>query len=246
MTTPSSILIVDDDEGITSLLSRYLERFGFETHTAADGTEMFQKLETTRVDLIVLDLMLPGTDGLALTHVLRATSRVPIIMLTGRCTAADRIVGLEMGVDDYLGKPFEPRELVARIQTVLRRTGPAPVAAADAADAELVRFDGWSLHRGERRLTSPSGIVVPLSNAEYKLLATFLKAPRRIVSRDQLMEQARGREIGSFDRSIDLLVSRLRQKLLGDDGNAALIKTVRGLGYLFDAKSVQGQGALRH
>jgi two-component system OmpR family response regulator len=247
MTLAQTILIVDDDPGITSLLCTYLARFGFATRTAGDGKEMHAQLAQHRIDLILLDLMLPGTDGLALAHGLRATSRIPIIMLTGRSNPADRVVGLEMGADDYVTKPFEPRELVARIQTVLRRSNPQNTAAAgapnsdvrDASHDDVIRFDGWALDRGERRLTSPQGSLVPLSNAEFKLLSTFLKAPRRVVSRDQLMEQARGREIGAFDRSIDLLVSRLRQKLVSEDRTLALIKTVRGSGYMFDAKSVQ-------
>jgi two-component system, OmpR family, response regulator len=248
MTLAHTILIVDDDPGLTSLLCTYLARFGFETRTAGNGDEMHEQLAAHRIDLILLDLMLPGTDGLALAHGLRATSRIPIIMLTGRSNAADRVVGLEMGADDYVTKPFEPRELVARIQTVLRRTNPSNAGASNArspnggareAHDDVIRFDGWALDRGERQLTSPKGLLVPLSNAEFKLLSTFLKAPRRVVSRDQLMEQARGREIGALDRSIDLLVSRLRQKLVSEDRTLALIKTVRGSGYMFDAKSVQ-------
>jgi len=238
--TPS-ILVVDDDEGITGLLCAYLARFGFETHTAGNGTEMQQQLAAHAIDLVVLDLMLPGVDGLALAQALRASSRIPIIMLTARCNPADRVVGLEMGADDYMSKPFEPRELVARIKTVLRRAdAPRGTVPARAVDSDVIRFDGWALQRSERRLTSPKGLVVPLSNAEYQLLSTFLKAPRRVVSRDHLMEQARGRTMDTLDRSIDLLVSRLRQKLLDDTGAAAFIKTVRGAGYVFEAQSVQG------
>jgi two-component system OmpR family response regulator len=161
-------------------------------------------------------------------------------MLTARTDLYDRIAGLESGADDYVGKPFEPRELVARIQTVLRRVrAPSAPLAGNAALAEVVCFDGWSLHREERRLTSPQGLVVPLSNAEFRLLTTFLKTPRRLFSRDQLMEQARGRAMDSFERSIDLLVSRLRQKLADDPREPSMIKTVRGAGYMFDVRSVR-------
>ena len=246
MTDSPRILIVDDDPGITALLIDYLARFGLDALGAADGVEMQSQIERHRIDLVVLDLMLPGADGLTLAHALRARSRIPIIMLTARGNPTDRIVGLEMGADDYMSKPFEPRELVARIKTVLRRAASSCPQAPDAAPSEVIRFDGWQLERGERRLTSPKGLVVPLSNAEYQLLSTFLKAPRRVVSRDQLMTQARGRQMESFDRSIDLLVSRLRQKLFDDSGTAALIKTVRGAGYVFDAQSIQAAATQRH
>jgi len=241
-----SILVVDDDEGITGLLCAYLARFGFQAHAAGDGAAMRRVLDAQRIDLVVLDLMLPGASGLALARALRAGSRIPIIMLSACANPADRVVGLEMGADDYMSKPFEPRELVARIKTVLRRAEALPMEMPAQVFADVVRFDGWELQRSERRLTSPKGLVVPLSNAEYQLLSAFLKAPRRVVSRDQLMAQARGRVMDSLDRSIDLLVSRLRQKLLDDPGAAHLIKTVRGAGYVFDAQSVQGPPAWQH
>jgi two-component system OmpR family response regulator len=223
------------------LLAQYLGRFGFTVHTASDGESMRARLNSHPIDLVVLDLMLPGADGLALTRELRArSSRLPIIMLTARGNAYDRVLGLEMGADDYMSKPFEPRELVARIQTVLRRTAAGAATAPQAAEAEVVHFDGWSLYRMERHLVSPEGVVIPLSNAEFRLLCTFLGMPRRIFSRDQLMEQARGRAMDTFERSIDLLVSRLRQKLSDDPREPRLIKTVRGAGYLFNVRSVQG------
>ncbi|MFM9917439.1 MAG: response regulator [Rhizobacter sp.] len=246
MTDAPRILIVDDDPGITALLIDYLGSFGLDVRSAADGVEMQSQIELHRIDLVVLDLMLPGVDGLALAHALRARSHIPIIMLTARGNPTDRVVGLEMGADDYMSKPFEPRELVARIKTVLRRAAAPCPEAPGATPGDVIRFDGWQLERGERRLTSPKGLVVPLSNAEYQLLSTFLKAPRRVVSRDQLMTQARGRQMESFDRSIDLLVSRLRHKLFDDSGTAALIKTVRGAGYVFDAQSIQGAATWRH
>jgi two-component system OmpR family response regulator len=247
------ILVVDDDVGITTLLCSYLSRFGLQVHAVADGVQMRQHLDTHPVDLVVLDLMLPGVDGLTLARALRAGSRIPIIMLTAHSSAADRIVGLEIGADDYMGKPFEPRELVARIQSVLRRAASPGQAAQVASD--VIAFDGWRLQRNERLLTSPKGLVVPLSNAEFQLLMAFLKAPRRVVTREQLAEQARGRTLDDLSRSIDLLVSRLRQKLThgpqgsGDThaaGPPALIKTVRGAGYMFNARSVQGQVSWEH
>lgn len=234
------ILVVDDDEEITSLLCEYLSRYGLQAH-AADGAEaMRRQMAAHPIDLVVMDLMLPGTDGLALARELRQDSRVPIIMLTARTNLYDRVTGLESGADDYMSKPFEPRELVARIQTVLRRVRDMGEDTGDAgASHAVVCFDGWALHREERRLTSPQGLVVPLSNAEFRLLTTFLKTPRRLFSRDQLMEQARGRSMDAFERSIDLLVSRLRQKLADDPRDPTMIKTVRGAGYMFNAQSIR-------
>lgn len=233
------ILVVDDDADITQLLAQYLSRFGFMAHTARDGDAMRSVLAAQPVDLVVLDVMLPGTDGLALARELRSRSRIPIIMLTARGDPYDRVIGLEMGADDYMSKPFEPRELVARIQTVLRRitSGQAP----PPEESEVVHFDGWQLHRMARHLVTPEGVVTPLSNAEFRLLCTFLSMPRRICSRDQLMEDARGRSMEVFERSIDLLVSRLRQKLGDDPREPRFIKTVRGAGYLFNVRHVQGR-----
>lgn len=239
------ILIVDDDEGITGLLSDYLGRFGLVPHVAGDGVGMRQQLARHPIDLVVLDLMLPGEDGMALARELRQSSNLPIIMLTARSNAYDRVLGLESGADDYMSKPFEPRELVARIHTVLRRASAAHGGSALSRSA-VVRFDGWQLHREDRCLTSPAGLVVALSNAEFRLLSLFLQMPRRLFSRDQLMEQARGRAMDSFERSIDLLVSRLRQKLSDDSSGVSMIKTVRGSGYLFNVQSVQGAVAWRN
>lgn len=234
-----TILVVDDDADITALLTDYLRRFGYTALAAADGAQMREQLAAHAVDLLVLDVMLPGADGLTLAREVRQHSHLPIIMLTARADPYDRVLGLEMGADDYMAKPFEPRELVARIQTVLRRTAGH---AASAPDPEgIVRFDGWELHSMERHLVSPQGVVVPLSNAEYRLLCTFLRMPRRTFSRDQLMEQARGRTMDAFERSIDLLVSRLRSKLTDDPASPSMIRTVRGVGYLLHVQSLQGQ-----
>ncbi len=242
----SQILIVDDDEGITALLREYLARFGFEACVAGDGVVMRAQLAARHIDLIVLDLMLPGEDGLALARDLRQHSPIPIIMLTARSNPYDRVLGLESGADDYMSKPFEPRELVARIQTVLRRASTTLDGTAAYSRSDVIRFDGWELHREDRCLTSPAGLVVALSNAEFRLLSTFLQMPRRLFSRDQLMAQARGRAMDSFERSIDLLVSRLRQKLADDPREPKMIKTVRGAGYMFNVQSVQGAAAWRN
>ncbi|MDP3520351.1 MAG: response regulator transcription factor [Hydrogenophaga sp.] len=245
MGTHTSILLVDDDEEITELLGAYLQRFNFEVHSAANGTDMQAQLQRHTIDLIVLDLMLPGRDGLELIRELRAHSNVPVIMLTARTAPLDRVLGLEHGADDYLGKPFEPRELVARIHSVLRRFCGAGDTEPHGGANDVICFDGWELHREARHLLSPTGLVVPLSNAEFRLLSTFLQTPRRLFSRDQLMEQARGRAMDAFERSIDLLVSRLRHKLVDTSREEPLIKTVRGAGYLFNARSVKGRLAWR-
>lgn len=227
-------LIVDDDVPIRELLCDYLARFNIQSRGVTDGVAMRQALQEEVFDVVVLDLMLPGEDGLSLCRWLRSTSDIPILMLTARCEPTDRIIGLELGADDYMAKPFEPRELVARIQTVLRRV-------RDDRSSEprtIVRFDAWRLNNVMRQLTAPNGLVVPLSNAEFRLLCVFLERPRRVLNREQLLDAARGRTTDAFDRSIDLLVSRLRQKL-GDDPKAPqLIKTVRGEGYLFDARDI--------
>ena len=239
------ILVVDDDVEITTLLTEYLARFGYAAHAAGDALSMRAQMAVHPIGLVVLDVMLPGTDGITLARELRERSRVPIIMLTARANPYDCVLGLEMGADDYMGKPFEPRELVARIQTVLRRIAGDTAPARKGLD-EVVRFDGWTLHSIERHLVSPQGVVVPLSNAEFRLLCTILRMPRRVFSRDQLMEQARGRAMDAFERSIDLLVSRLRSKLSDDPRSPSMIRTVRGAGYLFNVQSLQGQVGWPH
>jgi len=245
MNVSARILIVDDDADITQLLQDYLSRFGFTVRTASDGNGMRSILSEQVIDLVVMDVMLPGTDGLALAREVRQQSVMPIIMLTARSNPLDRVIGLENGADDYISKPFEPRELVARIHTVLRRSHTLNDAAPDPTRNDVICFDGWELHREERRLHSPDGLVVALSNAEFRLLCTFLQTPRRVFSRDQLVERAHGRPMDAYERSIDLLVSRLRQKLSCQADATSLIKTVRGAGYLFNARSVQGRSAWR-
>lgn len=247
MSSPARILIVDDDEQIRELLCAYLAQFNLDPLGVGDGQAMRAALAAHDFDLVVLDVMLPGEDGLSLCRQLRETSRLPVVMLTARGEASDRIVGLELGADDYVVKPFEPRELVARIRTVLRRVAPEGVAAKGPTEAvgegggEEIGFSGWRLHRVLRQLVSPGGEVVPLSNAEFRLLWVFLERPKRVLSRDQLLDAARGRTMEAFDRSIDLLVSRLRQKLGEDPRDPRLIMTVRGEGYLF-ASTVSGFG----
>ena len=228
-----SILIVDDDSQIRQLLREYLTGFGMSVVAVADGQAMAEAIKHNTFDLVILDLMLPGEDGLALCRKLRAESDVPILMLTARGEATDRVVGLELGADDYIVKPFEPRELVARIQTILRRARGKREGHKQQNEAE---FMGWRLNYVLRQLVSPKDLVIPLSNAEFRLLSVFVEHPNRILSREFLLDSARGRDMDIFDRSIDILVSRVRQKLDDDSRTPTLIKTVRGEGYLFDAK----------
>ncbi len=235
--SPDHILIVDDDREIRSLLSDYLERQGLRCTAVADGRQMLAALEKSQVDLIVLDVMLPGEDGLSLCRKLRADSQVPILMLTARGDDMDRILGLEMGADDYLAKPFVPRELLARISAVLRRTRALPpnLAAQAATHTRYLDFAQWRLDTAERHLIAPDGVTVPLTGGEYRLLHVFLTHPQRVLNRDQLLELTQGREADAFDRSIDLLVSRLRARLRDDAREPAVLKTVRGEGYVLAA-----------
>lgn len=230
----TSILIVDDDRQIRELLKDYLSEFGMSVITAEDGHSMKKALTDHKFDLIILDVMLPGEDGISLCRNLRANSDIPILMLTARGESMDRVVGLEVGADDYMVKPFEPRELVARIHTILRRAGNLREHAG--VNANAVTFAGWQLNNTMRQLISPDQLVVPLSNAEFRLLRVFVDHPNRVLTRDFLLDQARGRNMELFDRSIDLLVSRLRQKIGDDPRTPQIIKTVRGEGYIFDAK----------
>ncbi|MCG5234817.1 response regulator [Xanthobacter oligotrophicus] len=221
------ILVVDDDLEIRKLLGRYLAAQGFRVTTAGDGREMEEKLATQRIDFVVLDLMLPDASGLDLCRALRNRSRIPVILLTALKEDVDRIIGLEIGADDYLGKPFNPRELVARIRAVLRRTGgaePEPVAAS------AFRFARFRAEPELRRVTDGEGVEIQLTGAEFDLLMAFLERPGRILSREQLLDITRGREAGPFDRSVDVLVSRLRRKL-GDQGAFQILKTLRNGGY---------------
>ena len=231
------ILVVDDDREIRDLLARFLVKHGLRVTTARDGGEMRKALDDWKIDLVVLDLMMPGEDGLSLTRWLRAQgTSLPIVMLTAMGEDTDRIVGLEMGADDYLAKPFNPRELLARIKAVLRRVQTVPSPTESKSCGTRLRFDGWTLDVSTRDLESKDGVVVALSAGEFDLLQAFVEHPRRVLSRDQLLDLARGRTAVPFDRSIDIQVSRLRRKLGDDAKEPQLIKTVRGGGYLFTAE----------
>src|SRR5262245_204195 len=231
------ILGVADDREIAALLAKFLSRNGCRVTTAAGGKDMRRALADWRIDLVVLDLMLPGEDGLALCRKLRADSVLPVIMLTAMREDIDRIVGLEVGADDYLPKPFNPRELLARIRAVLRRAGAAaahtPAGSDGGASPPLLRFGGWRLDPQGRRLTDSSGADIDLTGGEFDLLLALAGRPGRVLSREQLLDLTRGREVAAFDRSIDSQVSRLRRKIETDPSRPALIKTVRGGGYVF-------------
>lgn len=235
MATPDHVLIVDDDAEIRALLSEYLQRNGYRASAVADGKGMWAALDSKRPDIIVLDLMLPGDDGLTLCRDLRARCSVPVIMLTARGEETDRIVGLEMGADDYLAKPFNPRELLARIKSVLRRSRSLP-ENLKAEEVKSMRFAGWTLDVKARHLISPERVVVPLSGVEFKLLRVFLSHPNSVLTRDQLMDLMMSRDAAPFDRAIDVQVSRLRQRLGEDAKEPSLIKTVRGAGYVLAAQ----------
>ena len=227
------ILIVDDHREIRDLVSRALTKEGFRVSTAADGRSMRKALADGRIDLILLDLMLPGEDGLSLCRALRAGSKIPIIMLTAKGDEVDRVIGLEMGADDYLPKPFGSRELIARIKAVLRRSREERSAASPELRPERYHFDRWRLDTGARELVRDDGVTVPLSTGEYDLLIALVERPQRVLSRDQLLDLARGRATAGLDRSIDTQVSRLRKKLELDPGDPKIIKTVWGGGYTF-------------
>jgi len=227
------LLIVDDDRETCRLLSKFLTRHGYRVSVAADGRAMMRALETARISLIILDLMLPGEDGLSLCRRLRAQSTIPIIMLTAMGEETDRIIGLEMGADDYLPKAGNPRELLARVRAVLRRTGAPGANPAAAAQNRVLEFAGWRLHVTQRRLLSPDHALIPLRASEFELLLALAERPQCILTRDQLLDLARGRSASSFDRSIDILISRLRRKIEADPKEPALIKTVRSGGYVF-------------
>ena len=226
-------MIVDDDPEILDLVSRFLRKHGYRVTGVRNGIEMRESLAAAAIDLVILDLMLPGEGGLSLCREVRSRSSLPIIMLTAMGEEADRIVGLEMGADDYLPKPFNSRELLARVRAVLRRTAAGPGNAATAKSGKTVTFEGWRLDLVRRELTSPEGAATDLSAGEYDMLLAFVEHPQRVLSRDQLLDLARSRIALPFDRSVDVQVSRLRRKLERGRDDSALIKTVRGVGYIF-------------
>jgi two-component system OmpR family response regulator len=216
------------------LLHEYLQKQGYRVTAVADGKGLRTAVATSHPDLIILDLMLPGEDGLTLCRDLRAKSEIPIIMLTARGDETDRIVGLELGADDYVAKPFSPRELLARIKSVLRRARALP-ENLKTEESGVFRFAGWTLDAATRNLTSPQGVVVALSGTDFRLLKIFVDHPNRVLTRDQLIDLMLSRDAGPYDRAIDVQVSRLRQRLGEDAKEPAIIKTVRGQGYVFAA-----------
>ena len=227
------LLVVDDDPELTELLCDYLGNNGYQVETACDGAEMLRKLPECQPDLLILDVMLPGEDGLTLCRNLRARSRLPILMLTARGDDMDRIIGLEMGADDYLAKPFHPRELLARIKSILRRSQDH---GSQDAPPRALRFAGWTLDLAARNLVGADGVVIALSSGEFRLLHLLSETPNSVFSRDQLMDALAGREAGPFDRTIDVMISRLRRRLNDDARDPSLIKTVRSEGYMLAAR----------
>ena len=230
-----SVLIVDDDAMLRNRLRKYLEREGFRARALESGAALREALGEASADLVILDLVMPGEDGLSLTRFLRESSDVGILILTGKGDTVDRVVGLEMGADDYLAKPFELRELLARVRSILRRRNGARSPALHDEPSPRLRFDGWTIDLGRRELTAPDGAPVHLTSAEFRLLAAFVERPNRALSRDRLLDAVADREWSPYDRSIDLHISHLRQKIEADPKSPTLIKTVRGAGYVFAA-----------
>ena len=226
------LLLVDDERSIREPLATYLVRNGFRVTQAGDAAAARERLHGYAIDLVVLDVMMPGEDGLSLCRHIRETSDLPVILLTAMAEETDRIVGLEMGADDYVVKPFSPRELVARIKVILRRSGRGAVGVRQRApETGSYAFAGWVLKAGERALVDPDGVQVPLSTGEFNLMLAFVTHPHQVLSRDQLLDLAQGREANAFDRAIDNHISRLRRKVEADPKTPQLIKTVWGGGY---------------
>lgn len=237
MNKSDHILIVDDDEEIRQLLSDYLQSAGYRTWVAADGKAMREQLDKVQIDLIVLDLMMPGEDGVALCRELRTHSDIPVIMLTARGSPLDRIVGLEVGADDYMPKPFEPRELVARIKVILKRARSYPLQAARNAPG-FIRFAGWRLDTQARQLQRDDEPVITLGSSDYLVLRTLIDHANRALTRDYLLNNVYSKDSLPFDRSIDVCISRLRQHLEPDPRHPTLIRTVRNTGYMLTADVV--------
>lgn len=227
------LLVVDDDREIRDLVSHFLEKHGYAVENARDGREMNAALARNDVDLVILDIMLPGKDGLELCREIRERSHIPILMLTAMGEETDRIVGLEMGADDYLAKPFSPRELLARVRALLRRVNFLRIPPGAKATGRVLHFAGWSLDLARRRLTAPDGMLVGLTSGEFEMLVVFAEHPHQVLSRDQLLDLTRGRDSSPFDRSVDVQVSRLRRKIEPDPKVPSVIVTVRSGGYVF-------------
>jgi two-component system, OmpR family, response regulator len=236
MTTDTPhLLLVDDERSIREPLAQYLTRQGFRVTQAGDAAAARTRMTAYAIDLAIVDVMMPGEDGLSLTRHIRATGEVPVILLTAKAEETDRIVGLEMGADDYVVKPFSPRELATRVRVVLRRAS-AGGTRQHAPETGSYAFAGWVLKTGERALVDPAGVSVPLSTGEYNLLLALVTRPRQVLTRDQLLDLTQGREAAAFDRAIDNQVSRLRRKIETDSKNPDLIKTVWGGGYTLAAE----------
>jgi two-component system, OmpR family, response regulator len=230
---PTHLLVVDDDAEITRMLSRYFEGQGFRVSTAGDGTYMRNVLEKDHVDIVILDLGLPGEDGFSLTRHLREHWDGPVMIVTGRGDSIDKVVGLELGADDYITKPFDLRELLARVRSVLRRTVTTPKPALGQGEPKRYTFDGYVLDTRSHHLVNPRGETVSLTSGEFALLRVLVQHPNEVLTRDQLMTHIHGRDAGPFDRSIDVQIGRLRRKIEGDAAKPERIKSVRGEGYLF-------------
>ena len=239
-TAPISLLLVDDEPTLREPLAEYLTGQGFAVTEAESAAKARSAIEQSLPDLVLLDIMMPGEDGLSLCRHLVEARNLPVILLTAKGEAMDRIIGLEIGADDYVTKPFEPRELVARIRSVLRRAERAPTAPAEDL---LYRFEGWVLDPLKRRLTDPDGTLVPISTAEFRMLRAFCDHPRQVLDRDRLLDLVQGREAQLFDRAVDNQVSRLRRKIEPDTKNPHFIQTVRGGGYRFGAEVTRIEGA---
>ena len=238
ITVNPHILVVDDDREIRDLLARYLERQSFRVTAVRDAREARRIWPTTTFQMVILDLMLPGEGGLDFARWLRTESDVPILMLTALGEENDRIIGLELGADDYLTKPFNPRELLARMRAVMRRSSEA--GEKRESSSKTLFFNGWTLESARRRLLNPDGAEVPLTGGEYDLLVALLDRANKVLTRDMLLDLLRGRQAGPFDRAIDVAISRLRRKLEDDGRHAQLIKTVRGGGYVLAAEVTRG------
>ncbi len=231
------ILVVDDDPRIRQMLVRYFEQEGYRVSLAANGTAMRAQLNALQIDVILLDIIMPGEDGLTLAREVRANSDVGIIMLTGRDDVLDRVVGLEVGADDYIAKPFHLREVLARVKSLQRRRRPADRAIRNEEGAEkVIRYDGWTLDIGRRQLISPIGENIVLTTGEFDLLAALARHPGRVCGREVLMELTRGRSWEAFDRTIDAQIARLRKKIELDPQNPTTVKSVRGVGYVFTGR----------
>jgi two-component system OmpR family response regulator len=234
--TRPHVLALDDDPSIRSLVSDYLAENDFRVTAVATGKELSAVMGRETVDLVVLDVRLQGEDGMQIARKLRESSGIPILMLTGRAEEADRVMGLELGADDYLTKPFSPRELLARIRALLRRANAHATVADAIAKVRAYRFSGWELNVGLRKLKDPAGEAVEITNNEFSLLAAFLSAPQRILSRDQLLDLSRLHNAEVYDRSIDVQILRLRRKIEADPAHPTFIVTERGAGYVFSAQ----------